>query len=366
MINVASAFSLSIAHDYLQLTELYEITLKNGDVYCKTPFDRVLSWDSPSQSYAPAVIFRGERGQNTNLESVGCDITIVDPVFVELAEKGALDGCQVTLKRIFWSETVYGATKQIEIPLGEADAEFDRISVVLHCSPLIFSLNHSIPKNTYQEPCNHCIFETDPNTGLPINCTLDHADYEYSGTATGGTRTTLIDTTRGTCYKVSFDAGNSATPVEIGDTITGGGGGGTAVVLDIVYSTATTGRLWYAEQAGVQFVNNEVLTGGGNTITVNGTPAEDNTYYAQGEVEMLTGDNAGHKRPILFDSAGTTTMQWPFPNTIVAGDTYKISPGCDKKALTCDEKFGNKPHFKGFIQSPQNKDVSQSRRAHMA
>ncbi len=78
----------------------------------------------------------------------------------------------------------------------------------------------------------------------------------------------------GKIYKVAFDAGDSSNPVEKGDALTGDDTTpGAAICCKIVYSAAATGTIWYSECTH-QFVDDEVITGGGNTVTVNGTPEE--------------------------------------------------------------------------------------------
>jgi len=68
---------------------------------------------------------------------------------------------------------------------------------------------------------------------------------------------------------------------------------------------------------------------------------------------MLTGDNAGHRRPILSDTGGTVTAMWAFPFEVSAGDTYTIYPGCDKKFSTCQNVYNNATNFRGFLGVPK-------------
>jgi hypothetical protein len=129
--------------------------------------------------------------------------------------------------------------------------------------------------------------------------------------------------------------------------------GTTAKVLNVIYETDTTGVLWYAEAEAV-YVDDDVLTDvGENAITVNGESVVDPTYFPQGEVIMLTGDNAGERRPVLRDVGNEVVLMWPFPNELQAGDEYTITPGCNKTTDHCDFKFDNALKFRGFKYIPR-------------
>lgn len=103
--------------------------------------------------------------------------------------------------------------------------------------------------------------------------------------------------------------------------------------------------------------NPPVASGSGHTIVVNGTPAIDNTFYELGEVEMISGDNSGQKRPVALDSAGTITVLWPFVGAIVTDDEYNLYPGCDLRGVTCHQKFHNETIFRGFIHVRRVEDA---------
>jgi len=292
---------------------------------------------------------RGPIQFNTNLQADTVQVFLanISGDLYNLVQKNVLDAVGITIKRICWDDT-YAADKELTLFVGTGDAEFNRQILTLDCRSILDSLNIQVPRRLYQEPCNYGLFDD--------NCGLTRASYAYSGTATGGTTTTLIDTTRGTVYKLEFD--DATGTIAIGETITGGTNGYTAVVVQIVYDTTTTGRVWYVELSNANnFEDDEVVANGADNVTVNGTPAADATFYAQGELEVTGGNNNGCRRPIMKDSASTTTVMWPFPNVMGAGDTYNIYPGCDKKGVTCEQKFGNEAKFSGFLYVPKVEEV---------
>lgn len=131
-----------------------------------------------------------------------------------------------------------------------------------------------------------------------------------------------------------------------------------AHVVDITYLTPTSGFIWYQKLGGANYADDDVLdNGGGDEITVNGTPAVDPTFYEQGEIEMTSGDNNGQQRPIALDAAGVITALWPFVSAIGIGDDYKVYPGCDLRGITCHHKFHNEDVFRGFLYVPRTEDA---------
>jgi uncharacterized phage protein (TIGR02218 family) len=42
------------------------------------------------------------------------------------------------------------------------------------------------------------------------------------------------------------------------------------------------------------------------------------------------------------------------PRTIAAGDTFTLTPGCDKSLATCRDRFANTVNFRGFPHMPGN------------
>jgi len=82
-------------------------------------------------------------------------------------------------------------------------------------------------------------------------------------------------------YTVAFDGGDEDNPIEAGDNLTGSIAG-VALCYAIEYLTAATGTITYIGTSS-QFVNLEVITGGGNTVNVVGTPAASTDYLAEAE-----------------------------------------------------------------------------------
>lgn len=348
MLDPNANFQTAIAATNLKVAEIYDVTLSNGNTYYFTSHSQDIVWNVGDDVYTSLPIMRGPIQTNMNLEMDVVEIRLanISGDLYDILQNNTLNNIKVVIKRILWDET-YAPDMEITYFVGIGDIEFDRQELVIHCRSILDSLNIQVPRNLFQEPCNYRLYDD--------NCSLTQADYEYQGTVTSGTKITLVDASRGTVYKGIFD--DATNTLSIGDTITGGNNGYTAVIVQIVYSTATTGFVWYVELSNTaNFEDDEVLTSGANDITLNGTPTTDTSFYAMGELKVNTGDNAGERRPILKDSGNTITLMWPLPNTLVLNDTYSIYPGCDKRAIVCEERFGNEANFRGFLYVPKVED----------
>ena len=88
------------------------------------------------------------------------------------------------------------------------------------------------------------------------------------------------------------------------------------------------------------------------TFDSNATAADD--YYALGYIVWVTGANAGQISAVkaYANASGKFTIIYPLPSTPAAGDTFTAYPGCDKMYNTCNTKFSNLAHFRGFPYVP--------------
>lgn len=75
-------------------------------------------------------------------------------------------------------------------------------------------------------------------------------------------------------------------------------------------------------------------------------------YFSGGEVEWLTGANAGRRMEIKEFSNTQFTLVLPMPSNIAAGDTFNAVAGCDKTFETCVAKFNNAVNFRGEPHVP--------------
>lgn len=80
-------------------------------------------------------------------------------------------------------------------------------------------------------------------------------------------------------------------------------------------------------------------------------------YFDLGMLTFTSGVNTGVSRTVktyLQGSPSSIAFIAPFPSAPNAGDTFSIIPGCDKQQSTCQNKFNNLQHFRGFPYVPEN------------
>ena len=351
MRSVSAAFEAAIGLGVVRMCELYVVTLANGDIYRYTDHAEDVVWDAAGNTYTAIPIARSPIRFNSDGRYDECEMTlgIQGIEFLDKIHGNIMEASTIIHKRIRW-DTAFAADEEIILNIWQPDINFNRSALALRLISRMDSLGIKVPNHTYQEPCNNFLFDD--------TCGLIRADFAYAGTATAGTAISLTDASAGTLYTVDFDAGDSGNPIAKGETITGGDNGYTAVVVQIVYLTATTGTIWYVELSNAaNYNNNEVLTSGGDTVDVAGTPAEDTKFYEQGEIEMTGGDNSGESRPILTTSGSLRTAMWPFVSDIAGGDTYNIYPGDDFRPVTCDKRYNNKDNWRGFPYGPPVENI---------
>ena len=101
------------------------------------------------------------------------------------------------------------------------------------------------------------------------------------------------------------------------------------------------------------------VTGSVSAVTDNETFGDDERpeatgVFAYGKLSWTAGANAGRTMDIKgWDAPSQTFTLWlPMPNAIEIGDTYSVTPGCDKRFTTCQTEFTNTPNFGGFPYIP--------------
>jgi uncharacterized phage protein (TIGR02218 family) len=97
-----------------------------------------------------------------------------------------------------------------------------------------------------------------------------------------------------------------------------------------------------------------------NQITVDGGVTNENAgasitvqaavagYFDFGLITWLTGNNAGTQSDVLaWDGTSLIDLLLPTGLPIQVGDTFTITPGCDKRLASCFAKFNNVVNFRG-------------------
>jgi uncharacterized phage protein (TIGR02218 family) len=93
------------------------------------------------------------------------------------------------------------------------------------------------------------------------------------------------------------------------------------------------------------------------TIRVNGMDSFDPGWFAQGVLEWGDGSDAGRRLRIVDHrrdgEAVLLVLEGDGP-AAQPGTSFAVRAGCDRRFVTCREKFGNSINFRGFPHLPGN------------
>ncbi len=78
-------------------------------------------------------------------------------------------------------------------------------------------------------------------------------------------------------------------------------------------------------------------------------------HFSQGVIMFTSGPHAGVKRTVKSYADGAFAFTPPLATPPSAGSTFQAWPGCNKTSNTCQRRFGNIVHFRGFpfVPSPE-------------
>jgi len=90
----------------------------------------------------------------------------------------------------------------------------------------------------------------------------------------------------------------------------------------------------------------------GLNLVLSGPSLTEPEVYISGGAKVLTGALSGVNHPIrtLRVASGQVflTLWRELPAPLAAGDQVELSPGCDKRFETCQQRFSNATRFRGF------------------
>jgi uncharacterized phage protein (TIGR02218 family) len=102
------------------------------------------------------------------------------------------------------------------------------------------------------------------------------------------------------------------------------------------------------------FTSTNTVSGTPTVLTFNSALAHANGYFDLGIVTFTSGPNNGLSRVVkrYVNAGGNVTVIKPWPAPPAAGNSFTISPGCDKLQATCSGKFSNLSRFRGVPYIP--------------
>lgn len=100
------------------------------------------------------------------------------------------------------------------------------------------------------------------------------------------------------------------------------------------------------------FVHADVVQSGATVTTLRGGVAQADHHFALGTITFDSGANAGASHTIKSYVGGLYTLVRPLVHAPQAGDSFRAYPGCDKTQATCESRFANVIHFRGYPYVP--------------
>ena len=94
------------------------------------------------------------------------------------------------------------------------------------------------------------------------------------------------------------------------------------------------------------------LVGSRQAAIVTALAPSPSSLYDQGTITALSGANAGQTRTVVTFAGGTATLLQPFLFPVIAGDDFRLLPGCDHTVATCDGAFNNLARYGGMPYIP--------------
>lgn len=77
-------------------------------------------------------------------------------------------------------------------------------------------------------------------------------------------------------------------------------------------------------------------------------------HFTGGKLTFTSGACTGLSMEVKAYAPGRIELLLPMPRTVVDGDTYTMTAGCDREIETCNDRFGNVLNFRGepFVPDP--------------
>ncbi|MCE9650568.1 MAG: DUF2163 domain-containing protein [Parvibaculum sp.] len=96
----------------------------------------------------------------------------------------------------------------------------------------------------------------------------------------------------------------------------------------------------------------------GRVLTATGLGGFAEGWFARGRLRFTGGANEGASMEVKMHTpspGGATVELWQaMPRAVSNGDTFEVTPGCDKQFATCRARFSNAVNFRGFPHMPGN------------
>jgi uncharacterized phage protein (TIGR02218 family) len=95
-----------------------------------------------------------------------------------------------------------------------------------------------------------------------------------------------------------------------------------------------------------------------SSFTTGGLEVFADSWFSAGKLTFTSGANSGlavEVKTHRVSADGVHISLWQaMPQPVAAGDTFTVTAGCDKRFVTCRDRFANGENFRGFPAIPGN------------
>lgn len=105
-----------------------------------------------------------------------------------------------------------------------------------------------------------------------------------------------------------------------------------------------------------------LLTNAAKTLITSPALVQAAGYFDYGLITFTSGSNSGYSMEVHQYTPGELQLFQPLPYGANVGDTFNLSPGCDRHFGTCITRFNNAINFRGEPHLPGQDKLLQSAR----
>lgn len=337
-IPISAGLQAHLAQPYQTIAWILKVTWDNGTILGFTSHDEIITY--LGVDYDPVVgfwPFDVVTGSDLSVDNSSIKGILSSPsITIDDLRAGLWDGAQMEFSAVNWQNLAQGALVLRVGWLGEVKTGRDAFEAELR--GLTQSFIHVIGVLT-GPMCRNTLYDE--------RCTIDPAAFTFSSTVNSVTQNQIINcslSNPGPGGSVNITSITRANPgIVTTATPLGLSQGAPIMIANCTGMTAVNGSTFIRSPSGSTFSlgvdtsSYPAYTGSGTVTPLGGTSG----YFDGGVLTWTSGLNDTLSMEVRSYVPGQLMLQLPMYYTIVAGDTFDVTAGCNKFLNTCLTKFAN-------------------------
>ncbi|HEX4499862.1 MAG TPA: DUF2163 domain-containing protein [Scandinavium sp.] len=348
MKTVPSALASHLSSELTTTTTLWLITRRDGQQFAFTEHDQPLTVGAityqPGASYQATAIRTADGMKLDTLDAKG----VFDSAAITDADLQAhlYDSATVVISLVNWASPSDGAVLLRQGTIGTVTRKQNTYQAELRG---MTAKLHNVIGETFQPGCRadlgdaRCKVDLRPLTqtgavaGVIDQWSLQSSGISGAGPSVMSYTATTISLEKPHFIRDSADGFLTAPHVfHLGDAVE---------ISGTLYNNTTHGIRGAVYAGELITVANVTPEKAGNSITLAVTTPG---YFDFGLIKWTSGANNGLTMDVKsWDGTNLLKLVLPMPHPIALGDTFTITPGCDKRVQTCVAKYNNVVNFRG-------------------